>query len=211
MLFKKRYAALTLLELIISIILLGVIVIGFSSIELFSRYQVISSDRRSIVQNEAAYVLEHMTKNLSQAIGSVNYPGVLVGSLYSGATPIPLSKAIKVRLDRNNNGQADEDTDFAWTLGWIAYGYFDSPNYQLFYAKNYPYGPTYWDIPYFQGGLISARIISPTFAIATPNNYIDITVTACWDPKSTIWSCGTLDNPSTTMSTRIKMPSISTN
>ena len=66
---KNPRAAITLLELIIAITLLGVIVIGFSSIELFSRSQVLSTDRKTQVQNEVSYALEHMSRNVLQGVG----------------------------------------------------------------------------------------------------------------------------------------------
>lgn len=109
MLFKKRYTALTLLELIIAIILLGVIVIGFSSIELFSRYQVLSADRRTQVQNEVALVLEHMSKNVMQGVGD--------------ATTAPIwwtaTNGFSVRIEHQSPptvGNLSDDTIVSYTL-----------------------------------------------------------------------------------------------
>jgi len=61
---------MTLIELLISIVLLSLIVLGFASINVFSRYHVITSDRRAKLQNEVSYCMEHMTRNISMAFGN---------------------------------------------------------------------------------------------------------------------------------------------
>jgi len=56
--------AVTLMELIIAIILMSLIILSLTSIYLFSRFHVFTSDRLTKAQNEASLVLEHMTKNI---------------------------------------------------------------------------------------------------------------------------------------------------
>ena len=85
----KKIRGLTLIELMIAIVLLGMFVLGFYSIDLFSRYHVISSDKRAKLQNEISYALEHMSKYVQQANGNLSrnaiqyYP---LGSLPANAT-----------------------------------------------------------------------------------------------------------------------------
>lgn len=67
---------ITLAELIISIALLGVIVLGVTAFDVGSRYFLQSSDRKTQVLNEMTYILEHIGKNVSLATGDVNNPGV---------------------------------------------------------------------------------------------------------------------------------------
>jgi len=71
------HKSVTLVELIIAIVLLSVMVIGFSSIETFSRYHVLSADRRVKLQNNVSYALDHMTKHIAQAIGNFYDPAVV--------------------------------------------------------------------------------------------------------------------------------------
>ncbi len=73
---KPNNRGLTIIELIVSVLLLGMIVIGMFSIDIFSRDQFISSDKRVKLQNEAAYVLSHMSKQLASAIGDVGVPPI---------------------------------------------------------------------------------------------------------------------------------------
>src|SRR3989338_5081842 len=93
--------SITLLELLIAITLLSVIVLGFTSIDLFSRYHVLTADRRAKVQNEASYVLEHMAKEMVRAIGDFNNPAVSITTTPSG------NPLIRVWVDANRNGIRD--------------------------------------------------------------------------------------------------------
>ena len=99
--------AVTLLELIIACILLGLIVITVSTVGLFSHAQVLSADRRAQVQNEAAYVLEHMGKFVMQGVGD--------------ATHEPIwwtTNGFSVRIEHQppTVGNLDDDTIVSYTL-----------------------------------------------------------------------------------------------
>lgn len=189
---KPRHKqSVTLLELLIAISLLGILVLAFTSIDLFSRYHVRNADIRIQLQNEASSAIEHMTKYISQGIGSVNYPGVRVH---------PSQQRIAVRLDRNSNGQPDDDgpTD------WIAYRYAPAQD-QILYRATYP--PTGW--PTAGEEIIAQRISFFNSTYNPSNNYVEIEIHACWDPVNAA-TCGTPDNPSVAMTTSIKMPAVST-
>jgi len=62
---------ITLIELIIAIVILGIVSIGFASIELFARYQTISSDRRSQILNEAAIAVESIAQKVRYSEGCI--------------------------------------------------------------------------------------------------------------------------------------------
>ena len=68
--------SLTLFELIIAKSLLSVLVLAFSSMELFSRRHVVTSDRQALLQNEASLALEHMSKNVQQGMGNLARPAL---------------------------------------------------------------------------------------------------------------------------------------
>jgi len=178
---RAKNRSVSLLELIIAISLLSLIVIAFSSIELFSRYQMVSSDRRARVQNEAAYVVEHMAQNITRAIGNRNQFPI---------TNIP-SDGIRVRIDSTADGRLDTANDIE-----IAYRLLTGPN-RMNYYSNYP-GPSV---------VISSRISAWTWAVS--NNSVFIGVTACDNPG--LATCGEPDNPEAIINTRIIMPSVSTN
>jgi len=80
----------TLLELLIAMVLLGVIVLTFASIENFGRFHTINADRRAKVQNEVSFLLSHIAKSIQSAVGDVNNP------------PIQgLADGFRVRIDTN--------------------------------------------------------------------------------------------------------------
>ncbi len=63
--------SITLVELLISIVIVTIMVLSFYGLETFSREQLINSDRRAKVQNQLAYALEHMGKYVQQAQGNL--------------------------------------------------------------------------------------------------------------------------------------------
>lgn len=185
----RQNNSLTLIELIIAIVLMGLIVLGFSSIDIFSRYQVIGSDRWAKAQNEASSVLEHMSKEIGKAIGDITQFPVTI-------TPIGGNTGILVWIDYNQNGRRDTGDR------QIAYAYVDSPKFQMRYYANYSGNPGSYEI-------ISPKITG--FTRSLTDNYVNIIITACYDPDGTPDACATRENPSVTMHTRIKMPLVSTN
>ncbi|MFH1190905.1 MAG: hypothetical protein V1670_01740 [Candidatus Omnitrophota bacterium] len=64
--------SVTLVELLVSIMITGLLILGFYGFELFSNTQVIDAERRTKVQNDLAYCLEHMTKYIQQANGDID-------------------------------------------------------------------------------------------------------------------------------------------
>jgi prepilin-type N-terminal cleavage/methylation domain-containing protein len=88
--------AVTLIELLISIVIFGLVVVGFMGIETFSRDQLISTERRSRLQNEAMLVLSHMNKQLMNAIGDVVNPPVTIAG-----------NTVTIMTDTNRNGVND--------------------------------------------------------------------------------------------------------
>lgn len=182
---KQNHSAVTLLELMISLTILGLLVIGLSSIDTFSHRELKVSDNRSKLQNEISYVLEHMAKNINKAIGDINdVPVALEDS----------NKRVKVYIDANKDGLRNDYN--------IAYQY-NSTNYEVWYYPIYTGGADSYEI-------ITNRIstFEPTYS--SSNNYVQVNATVCWDPDGTPDDCGTQNNPQVTMVNRIEMPAVST-
>ena len=62
--------ALTLVELLISIVLMGVIALGALAFDSASRSFLVSSESKTEVLNNLTYVLDHLGKNISLGIGN---------------------------------------------------------------------------------------------------------------------------------------------
>ncbi len=71
-----RSKAITLIELLIAIVLLGVMTLAFSSIDLFSRHHLRTSEMRVKIHNELSYVLETIAKDVVRATGDENDRGI---------------------------------------------------------------------------------------------------------------------------------------
>jgi prepilin-type N-terminal cleavage/methylation domain-containing protein len=199
--------AVTLIELIVAIIIVVVVILAINNLDIFSRYHLISSDRRAKLQNDVSRGLEHITKSVINAIGS---------EAVNGNNTVVLETAtnsLSVFIDGNQNGVRDavaSDKDY-----WI--GYRMDANNNLIYCS---YSTTF-DISECANNnkeTIARNITAfnlqkgPLYFDATTgklvNNYLDLEITACYNPAQ---ACGTQDNPSVTMNSTLTMPSVSTN
>lgn len=111
--FISRIKSVTLIELLISLVVVSIIVLSFYSLEEYAHKQVIYSQRRSKVQNELTFALEHMGKYVQQGSGDVSRPaiqifppgnpdGFLVWVDFNG-TPSDLSDDGRIRYRLQNN------------------------------------------------------------------------------------------------------------
>ncbi len=66
----------TLVELLISIALLGIIVLGAIAFHLSSERFLGSSERKTQVLNDLTLVLQHLHKNVSLGTGDINHQGI---------------------------------------------------------------------------------------------------------------------------------------
>ncbi len=223
----KMNRAITLLELLVSLVLLSLVILYFSGIESISRQDLFNTDHKIKVQNEVSYVLDHLAANitgrsrLNTGTGQMQaYGGAIGNTQISSQSPIDTTSgisgcnnAIKIWIDYNNNGQIDSGDK------QIAYCYSPAPNYQIWYYSNYTDNPTSSGYEVLTGNRIrpdfSSNTSQNTYVVySTANNYLDVQITGCWDPTQADGSrnaCGTANNPSVTMHAYIKMPSVSTN
>ncbi len=185
----RHNKSVTLVELLIAICIFSLIVIGFSSIDTFSQYHVITSDRRAKLQNDASYVLEHMAKEIGRAIGDANQSAVSV-------TTIDGDPAIIVWIDYNQDGKRDSVPSDRQ----IAYRYRSSPDYQMRYYSDYSGSSSY--------EIISRSIYG--FTRSLTDDYVSVEVSVCYDPDGSPAACGSLNNPALVMKNRIYMPAVST-
>lgn len=147
--------SITLIELIIAIILFSAIVLGFSSIDLFSRRQLLGLERQSYLQNEASILITHMAKNIQKAIGGLaDFPVAINGGL------------ITIYLDSNGDGLRDKQVAYEW----------DGTSYQVKYYDDYETNPGVSEV--------IARNIK-TCAMSSSSNYVGLNIVACLEPAET--------------------------
>lgn len=109
----NRESGVNFIELIMSIVLMSLVLLGFFSIDLFSRHHVISSDRRAKVQNEVVRAMENMSKYVQQANGNLSRNAIqyLPGPTSAGAT------GFRVYIDLRN----PQTPSVLANDGWIDY------------------------------------------------------------------------------------------
>ncbi|MCM8797489.1 MAG: prepilin-type N-terminal cleavage/methylation domain-containing protein [Candidatus Omnitrophica bacterium] len=196
---QKIQSGISLIEMLVTLVLLSILVLGVSSIDVFSHYHLFTADRRAKLQNEVSYLLEHMAKNLLLAIGNP----ALGESVVDTSSPVSgYSSALHVYVDANASGSRDTD-DY-----WVAYGFNNSVG-AVRYCGNCSGNPcTTCNIEWEN---ISTRISSCSWNYDTSANYINVTVVSCWDLTQAKYPCNTSNNPQITMNSTIKLPSVATN
>jgi hypothetical protein len=163
-----------------------------------------------MLQGEVSTILDHMSKNISRAIGNEKLNGEnSVLRLINGPAHANTLIGISVFIDTDANGARDTDIDH-----YIGYK-FDPNTYKISYCSYCD--DSLCDARFSTCSGISKNIIRD-WAINTNfdtdgcliSNQLTVDLEACWTP-STPNNCGTPDNPSVKMSTNIMMPSVSSN
>jgi len=189
-----RDESVTLLELLIAIALLSVLILGINSINVFSRYHLISSDRRAKVQNDVSYCLGHITKQGLRTIGNESIFGV------NSAVVAVTNTSLAFFVDANSDGRRDTGNDY-----WIKYTLNPSNN-QLLYCGNCGNSSACASCA---TEVLSDRItaFNPTKAASfTQGNHVEVQLSGRWNPAAS----ASTDNPEITMRSTISLPSLST-
>lgn len=177
--------SITLLELLITIVLFSVVVLTFTSIDLFSRRQLLNLERQAKLQNEVSALITHMSKNIQKAVGTYFDFPVSINNVAPGG---PL---MTIYLDSNGDGQRDRQVAYQW----------DNANYQFKYYDDFQSRPASYEV-------IATKIRSAAMNASTGLNYVQLDVVACWQPGQ---APSYYTNSCITMVTRVTMPSVSLN
>jgi type II secretory pathway component PulJ len=222
-------AGITLIELLLATSLLGVLVLYFSALEQIGRGNLSTMERTIKVQNEAAYVLEYMAKQLRSVIGgpAINIDGAPANPFYMKQSGNKLY--LKFLYDQNNNGQWDTLSTPPQPAGPGPdnFGCFrykenrDDLEYRVYTRNNENSYNNNCNGNYNTVDLLSPNVTALTYTFVpnqdTPfsitKNYIRITLTVCYDTSTAVMeaTCGTEANPQATMSTTVNMPMVSMN
>ena len=221
---NKKNPGVTLVELVISVALMSLLVLSYFQIDSFSRFQVVSSNRKARLQSDVSLILEQITKDAVGAIGSdgiIPYPGhpPTVQIIYPGGVTV-----LRIWVDGNpyiNDSDpgydgddhlpnsrrddllacpnCDHEVGFSFTGATGAV----SDMYQVRYYR-YCRGPRCDDIAGYVGPeVLSKHILS--FTPALVNNIIDLDISARWKPAE----AASIENPTVTMRSRLNMPAVS--
>lgn len=195
---EQKSRAVTLLELLISVVLLSVITLAVTNMELFSRFHVIAAIRRAKLQNEISFALDHMNKHITNAIGYSTNWAVL-------KTPGAGGDGITVRIDSNKNGKVDAtDTQIVYSHLNLS-----TDNSEIAFYPNAGGTPEMIaDKIVRDGGTVKGLEFLGNFNPATnylEDNVLEVVIVGRWQPDQPVSS----DNPEITMRSRIQMPSVS--
>lgn len=105
---SKNTRSITLVELIVSIIIVSIMVLTVYGIYTFSHSQVLNAERRTKVQNELAFALEHMSKYVQQANGNKSNPPI------AAYPDLATQTGFQARVDFNSTQTPSVLSDDAW-------------------------------------------------------------------------------------------------
>lgn len=216
---RKITSAVTLLELLIALVLIFLVILAFSTLDLFSRGQLINTDRRVKLQNGITLAMDHMVKQMMRTVGNE--------LVYDRHT------AVDIRNISNDPAlQFCFGADHSLATNWAAYKYTGNtgqqePHYQIRYCPQCSTRPCTqcggkrWSeseiVEVIARNIVIFNRVKPNDAGRLTSNFVTVTFTACWDPANTVLPAdgsppaGTPDNPCVTMTSNISLPSVSTN
>ncbi|HQQ06920.1 MAG TPA: hypothetical protein PLP56_08090 [Candidatus Omnitrophota bacterium] len=193
---RRRTRAMTLMGLMVALVLLGMIVLGIMNLEIFCKHAFTTTDRKTKVMNEATYVIEHMSKHLGAAIGDGNDFPIDDEPAVGGC-----DRLIRAWTKYNTSaaGKASGDRE-------VAYCFDQNAHTVSFYPKIREWPDTATED--LSKEILSRNTFDWAAAFDDHKNYVNVTVTTCWNAAI---ECGSVDNPRVKLDTRIIMPSVSVN
>ncbi len=172
--------SVTLVELLIAVTLISLVALGFSSLDIFSRYHVISADRRSKLQNELSYALEDVHKNLLYGTGNYDNPPL-----------VQLIDGFKVRVDNNSVQTPQDFSDDTWVSYTLSGNQFSSSASGVL-ASHILSGVEFTATP--------SNPASGLYILFSNNNtVVEVGLVARWKPGE----AQSIDNPQAAMKSRI--------
>ncbi|MDD2703540.1 MAG: prepilin-type N-terminal cleavage/methylation domain-containing protein [Candidatus Omnitrophica bacterium] len=185
--------AVTLIELLISLVILGLVMVGFSSLDLFSSRQVVAANKILKTQNDAAYITEFIVKETMKAVGDFASPPVRMISV-GGET------GIAFKIDVNENGRWDSPPDKE-----VAFVYRGAPDYEMRYYSDFS------GVPGSYAAISRNAYMVPQFGPVITDDYLTMEIATCWDPQNakTSDACGSPNNPVSRVRSRILIPAAS--
>lgn len=184
---KPISKAFTLVELLIGIVLFALMALAVGSINVFSFYSVFNSAKKSKVQSEISYLVEHITKELLKAEGHSDEVPIEINTV--GNTRFyTIYQNITFPRGRDNN-----DPHVVYTYNTanhiIDFRDINGVNQQL------------------------SNMVTDIALTNTPSGvfreFASLTLTVCYAPDGVGGRvCGDTENPSVTVITNINMPQV---
>ena len=156
--------SITLLELIIGISLLVVIILGVTAFDVASRYFLKSSERKSQVINELNFILEHLSKNVNQAVGDISNSGIV---------KVDQSNRVLLHLRQDALRTPNKYNDDLW----VTYAYYTSSSGPDSYTLAFwPPRQNRNSLPLNRREVLSSRVVSFDFSVSgsrvSVNNFV---------------------------------------
>lgn len=191
---NRRLNAVSLIELMVGLVLVSLVILGLSNIEAFSRNIFFRTDKKIKVQNDVAYVLQHMSKYVGRGIGEPDIPAINLS-----VAGFNLNEAVRVWTDSNSNGALDiaagcptgnNDNRVAYAL--------DAGNHTVLFFPDFECDATHAEV-------LARNVMHFNVTYSSDKrNTLGVTISGCGNYTG----CGSSrDNPQVNLTTSIFLPS----
>lgn len=188
----KKVGGLSLVELLMAAAIFSLIVLAMFALAAFSYTNMINSGRRAVLQHECSLIIDHVTKYFGLTIGYNIGDTAIDGIIEHNSNPW-----WKARLDRNGNGEPDDDGANDWN------GYrFDGTNNRVEYIITS--SDNGWGVGQRET-LVDGKITAFDINFNGGENFFKVTVTAVNNPAIAAGP----NNPEVTMDAYVSMPMVS--
>ncbi|MBF0523428.1 MAG: prepilin-type N-terminal cleavage/methylation domain-containing protein [Candidatus Omnitrophica bacterium] len=184
---NKKNHGLTLVELLVATILIGIVMMGVVSFNYAIQQMQSTTNKSALLSMQSIGLLGQVTRDVSQAVGnSAANPGIITDSSH---------KTISVRQDLNNT-----PTDYSDDT-WVTYTW-DDPSHTLTRCEQT--GTPIEGCAANHGTILSDKITNSTFWLKADQEtsvfYVELSLTLKDNPNE---AANPSLNPTTTITTRI--------
>ncbi len=187
----KENIALTLTELIVATIVMGIVALGVGAVDVALRQSHHSTSRNAIVAMRTSAIMLHVTKDVEMATGDRADSGIRVDD------PVNTTN-IWIRREDPTNPSPDPNS-YVDDI-WVSYTY-DSGNHNLYYCT-VPNNTTPCTTADQNLGTLANLRATPVFdeTLGTQNFYLEVTLTNLFNPLT---AADIYDNPQYQLTSRI--------
>ena len=208
---ERREKGLTLVELIITIVLLSVVILAATTFDYSSIYMFESSRKKAILVNEMSLIFEHIARYAVAATGDIANPGIVVG------TKSATESYVMLRIDSNKT--PDDYTDDTWVRYEVDHAtgservYSGSfQEYHIRFCSDWRITPPKCNSSWER---LTTRVIPddngnyPTFSLTSPNVFSLSNVVLLYDPDQTPFPRHVRRNPDLYLTDPVTFNSVS--
>lgn len=191
----NKKSALTLTELLVATVIMGIIISGVASVDIGIRKAFRGTTENAIVSSEVSAIMHHIATRISQATGWIDNPGILIDN------SVAEEQRLYIRIDELQTPENYDDHS------WVCYDFRQAHRGVMFC----PCAPGASCDPATSQWLQRGRITQfnpsgPIFDFDASLYHVEITLQGVFNPSE---EENPVSNPEFTLTSRFYLPSMS--